>query len=441
LTAAQQRRNSPHMPAPTSADAQPDSGPILVKVGRTIVRIYPRAAERGRQSGFHVSSYATGKRRLIWFTDLQQAKAEAQRIAARMNAGDHLGASMTGKDQSAYLRATELVAPFDLDVGTVCELFAKSAQLVGAENVVAACKAFAKRSPASREHLPLSKAVDDYIASKASKGRSDRHLDDLRSRLARFVTDHPGAALADVSTANLQSWIDKLKREDGNPLSPQSRRNFAVVVGAMLNHHRRRGSIIDNPAVDLEREKVRSTDAIEFWTPDEAEALLRVCPIVALPALAIGLFAGLRTAEIARLRWQDVDLDQRHITVSAENAKTASRRLVPMTDNLLEWLLPFRADPKALVYPEHATTLSKRITEAAEAAGVRRLANGARHSFCTYRTAITGDVARTAAEAGNSVGVQHAHYRGLASADDAARFFGICPVVLDNVVMMPARIA
>ena len=438
MTAAQQRRNSPRMAATSRNNAQPASGPILVTTGRTTVRIYLRAAERGRGAGFYVASYATGKRRLIWFTDLKEAKAEAARIAALTNAGDALGAQMTGKDRSQYLRATELVAPFALDPQTACALFAKAAELVGADNVVAAAKAFAKRSPASQDHLPLSKAVDDYIVSKASKGRSDRHLDDLRSRLSRFVTDHPGAALADVSTSSLQSWIDKLKREDGNPLSPQSRRNFAVVVGAMLNHHRRRGSIIDNPAVDLEREKVRSTDAIEFWTPDEAEALLRVCPIVALPALAIGLFAGLRTAEIAQLRWLDVDLDQRHIAVSAENPKTASRRLVPMTDNLLEWLLPLRGSPKALVYREAATTLPKRITEASRVAGVRRINNGARHSFCSYRTASTGDVARTAAEAGNSVGVQHAHYRGFSNSNDAKRFFAIRPSAQDNVIRLPA---
>ena len=439
MTAAQQRRNSPHMAAPTSADAQPASGPIPVKIGRTTVRIYPRAAERGRQAGFNVASYASGKRRLIWFTDLQQAKAEAQRIGARMNAGDHLGASMTGKDQSQYLRATELVAPFDLDVGTVCELFAKAAQLVGAENVVAACKAFSKRNPASRERLPLRKAADDYIASKETKGRSDRHLGDLRSRLGRFIADHPGTALGDITTGSLQTWLDGLKGTNGQPLAEQTRLNFATVINGLLNHHRRRGNIADNPAGDLERESVRSTAAIEFWTPDEAEALLRACPTVALPALVIALFAGLRTAEVARLRWTDVDLERRHITVSAKNAKTASRRLVPMTDSIIQWLLPLRGGPKARVYPEAATTLPKRITEASRAAGVRRINNGARHSWVTYRVAASGDVARTAIEAGNSVGVIHKHYRGLASPDDAQRFFGIRPTAPDNVLRLPSR--
>ena len=210
MTAAQQRRNSPRMAATSRNNAQPASGPILVTTGRTTVRIYPRAAERGRGAGFYVASYATGKRRLIWFTDLKEAKAEAARIAALTNAGDALGAQMTGKDRSQYLRATELVAPFALDPQTACALFAKAAELVGADNVVAAAKAFAKRSPASQDHLPLSKAVDDYIVSKASKGRSDRHLDDPSSRSAKAhaIKAYPNERVALPAEAHQEPGLD-----------------------------------------------------------------------------------------------------------------------------------------------------------------------------------------------------------------------------------------
>ena len=124
--------------------------------------------------------------------------------------------------------------------------------------------------------------------------------------------------------------------------------------------------------------------------------MLRGCPAVALPALAIGLFCGLRTAEVARLRWEDVDFGQLHVAVRAEDAKTASRRLVPLSDNALDWLLPLRGGPKARVYP-------KRVTEAAQASRVRRIANGARHSWVTYKVAHSGDVARTASEAENAL--------------------------------------
>ena len=61
-----------------------------------------------------------------------------------------------------------------------------------------------------------------------------------------------------------------------------------------------------------------------------------------VPFLAIGAFAGLRHAEIQRLDWSEVRLDEGFIEVKASKAKTASRRLVPILDNLKQWLTPHR---------------------------------------------------------------------------------------------------
>ena len=56
--------------------------------------------------------------------------------------------------------------------------------------------------------------------------------------------------------------------------------------------------------------------------------------------LAIGAFAGLRHAEILRLDWSEIDLAGGLIEVKAAKAKTASRRLVPISANLKKWLAP-----------------------------------------------------------------------------------------------------
>ena len=108
-----------------------EGGPILVTLGRTTVRIYPRAAERGRNPCFKVADYSTGKRRLVSFPSEKDARAEAYRIAARLNAADNAGASMTGEDRSLLLRATELVARHQLDVHAACAIFNEAANPVG----------------------------------------------------------------------------------------------------------------------------------------------------------------------------------------------------------------------------------------------------------------------------------------------------------------------
>jgi integrase len=59
------------------------------------------------------------------------------------------------------------------------------------------------------------------------------------------------------------------------------------------------------------------------------------------PFLAPEAFAGLRMAELQRLEWSEIDLNRGFITVAAHKAKTRQRRLVPIADNLKEWLKPY----------------------------------------------------------------------------------------------------
>ena len=61
-----------------------------------------------------------------------------------------------------------------------------------------------------------------------------------------------------------------------------------------------------------------------------------------VPYLAIGAFAGVRRAELLRLHWSEVDWQSRLIEIKGAKAKTAGRRHVPISENLLVWLLPFR---------------------------------------------------------------------------------------------------
>jgi integrase len=95
-------------------------------------------------------------------------------------------------------------------------------------------------------------------------------------------------------------------------------------------------------------DKTREIDeAISILAIPQAQKLLAACvadsecrPLLA--ATTIGLFAGLRTSELAALDWQDVHLTgkQQFIEVAARKAKTRQRRIVSISDNLSSWLKP-----------------------------------------------------------------------------------------------------
>jgi integrase len=155
--------------------------------------------------------------------------------------------------------------------------------------------------------------------------------------------------------------------------------------------------------------RVGDTEA-EIFTPAEMQKLLAAATAELIPFLALGGFAGFRTAEIGRLDWTAVDFDRRIITIRAGQAKTASRRIVPMSENLAAWLLPHCQSGGAIVSAVEpyrgATALAKRI-------GVRWPQNVLRHSFISYRLALVQNVQQVALEAGNSPAIIFKHYREL----------------------------
>jgi integrase len=140
-----------------------------------------------------------------------------------------------------------------------------------------------------------------------------------------------------------------------------------------------------------------------------------------LALLAIGGFAGLRMAEIKRLDWKAVDLDRRIITLRADQAKTASRRIVPISDNLAAWieLLPREGKVVGRVAPD--------LTKLAEKLGMEWPRNALRHSYISYRLAVVKDAAKVALEAGNSPDIIFKHYRELVTEPEAKEWFSIMP--------------
>src|SRR5438552_14536630 len=146
---------------------------------------------------------------------------------------------------------------------------------------------------------------------------------------------------------------------------------------------------------------------------------------------AIGAFTGLRSAELIRLEWEDVNFVRGHIEVGKGKAKTATRRLVPIQPNLMRWLSPYRARTGLVFASEHAA--SRSIARAKNVIGDWPT-NALRHSYATYRLAQCQDTARVSLEMGNSPQMLFLNYRELADEQDATAWFSIAPTEAANVV-------
>jgi integrase len=204
-----------------------------------------------------------------------------------------------------------------------------------------------------------------------------------------------------------------------------TRNHWLKRVKTLFTYARQRGYLPKHEpsAVEsLKRGKERETD-VGIFEPEQMERPLRAAPLEYIPVLAIGGFAGLRVAEIGRLDWSAVDLNRRIIQLRAGQAKTASRRIIPISDNLAAWLSlvdregPVVPDPKVF---HHVPAWARRLD-------IVWPHNALRHSYISYRIAVVQSAAQVALEAGNSPTIIFRDYRELVTKDEAEKWFGIMP--------------
>ncbi len=145
-----------------------------------------------------------------------------------------------------------------------------------------------------------------------------------------------------------------------------------------------------------------------------------------MATVAIGLFAGLRPAEIGRLTWDEIDLEAKLIEVTAKKSKTRKRRHVTISDNLLAWLLKVKNRCGA-VAPKG--DIDDWLTPLAKTVGIDPWPHDAlRHSFASYHLAYHNNAALTQAQLGHdNQDMLFRNYRELVKPAQAAEYWKIAP--------------
>lgn len=223
----------------------------------------------------------------------------------------------------------------------------------------------------------------------------------------------------------MNEFILGLKNKQGEALSGRTRNNYVESVQVLLEYARKQRYIPrDSTILDELNEWAEEDFDIEIFSPEELKKILACAPAVLVPVLVIGAFSGLRTAEIARLDWSEVNIQGGHIEVKARKAKTRARRLAPIPANLASWLSSL-SKPAEPVWSMSLPYLHQLQRESAAAVGLKWKHNALRHSFISYRVSATNNVSQVALEAGNSPDIIFQHYRELVAPAATSEWFAI----------------
>lgn len=368
--------------------------------------------------GFQIPNSSSGKRKLDSYSTEAKAIEAADTLVKRLSSKQVVAAKMTNNEAASYAAAVEILKPHGVSLPLAAETISECIKTAGdLPAILEAVKFWAQRhKPVTRARV--SEVVEKLLIVKRKARSSKRNLQDLKNRLERFSNDFQKDC-CDVSTSEIQNWLDELD------LSNRSKINYRRTIHTLFAFAEKRGFAADNPATATEVGKADEV-SIEIYTPAEIQKLLKAAPSEFLPVIVLGAFAGLRSAEIERLNWEDLSFDDSHVVVGKDKAKTASRRVVPIWDNCAEWLAQYQnCTGKIWVSGESKFHKMQRLI--AEGAGVPWKSNALRHSYASYRFAQTSDAGKVAGELGNTASVIHKHYRALVSTKEAEKWFSIRP--------------
>ncbi len=287
-------------------------------------------------------------------------------------------------------------------------------------SLLEAANYYLKHVVAFREAPTVEVIIKKLLAETEAAGRREKTLVDLQYRLGRFARSFAGRKLADITLPELQEWL-------ADPsLSARSRINFSVKVSQLYRYAIRHAWTETNLVERITRPDPEDGEP-GILTVDQCASLLEQAEkFDLLPYVALGLFAGLRSAELMRLQWPAVKLVDRAVIVGSEVAKKRSRRVVEISDTLAEWLAPYSKLTGNVTNPEN---FRKRMFALRREAGIKEWpANCLRHSFGSYHLAMFGDAVRTAAQMGHrDVGVLHVSYKALVTRNEAERYWKLRP--------------
>jgi integrase len=410
--------------------------PIEIKQGSVCVRIYEAKFHKaGREYvNYTVSFWQSKKRVRESFASLETAIRQARERAIQLDNSNLPVLSLKAEAGAAYHRAIQLLSPCGVPLEVAAGQFAEAHKILGGGSLIEAAKLAVKAQQGIKPNVTLAETIAELLKDREVNGAGAHHLRVLRGMLARFRDAFPQARIAAVDGVLIKGFLDGL---DG--VSGRTRNNYRSVIGGLFHFAKFRRYVQQDHESTAHIAKYRELPGrIEIYSPTEIDLLLNAARPELVPFLAIGAFAGIRHAEIVRLDWKDISLRERHITVQAENAKTASRRIVPITDNLAQWLAPFEKllGPVCGQLKVNHLIAKLKKNKTLRQAGFQWKQNALRHSFISYRIAELKDVARVALEAGNSPAMIFRHYRELVTAETARAWFAVQPTTERNIVAL-----
>ncbi|NDE16407.1 hypothetical protein EBZ80_15895 [bacterium] len=364
------------------------------------VKIYRQLNGRTR---FYVTwPGETGRHRAV-FDDEAAAHQRAEEIIEDFHRGVSLRNKITAAQAARINEYNRLLSEHNVSMADAVRFFVSHLE---------------KRVKTKKDALD---AVKKFLAGFEEQSSRNRDYSTVRSICMRFGRAF-GKTLDAITLEELDSYlrsVSKVGRTRNNHLGTLKR----------FFHWAQKWGYVEPGEMEIDKinEFKEGPIQIDIFSPHEMRELLANANEDILPALVIGAFAGVRTAEIGRMRWEDINLEERVIMLDSSKTKTRRRRMPLICDNLAAWLEKLKGDKTGLVRCGQ-TKFHRDRTALCEKTGIKWKDNGLRKSYISYRMAQPdADGQKVSKQCGNSADMIEEYYKGLVTPSAASEWFSILP--------------
>lgn len=370
----------------------------------TIANMDVRIGKSGNvRCPFEVRFYELGKLRRKRF----KSKGDAALFATELQKEQFLpdDFKISADERIVFKNIKDVCAAVNLPLAEICPILRKYAPT----RAVCGCE--------------WSKAFDAYIDDLYKRGARPASITFFKGQISLFYRRVQPVDIKDVDVAGAERYLAAIASPEHAKRALRAFYNFCIS----------QKWVADNPfAVAKIPKMLKEVAQPAVLSVADTARFLAALPSDWRVAAAIMAFAGVRPAEIipinaaAVLRFGDIDFDAKKITIRAEVSKVRRARvLTNLPRNLWVWLDAARGcDAVANVAPGNYDCWRR----AKSATGVKLPKDVLRHSFASYGYHYLG-AERTVEILGHigGFGVFAKHYKGLANAADAKKYFAILP--------------
>jgi integrase len=178
----------------------------------------------------------------------------------------------------------------------------------------------------SGQSLLFSELLDDALEhSRAENG--ERSTQELQLKIERLRPEWGSRKVKDISKQEVVRWLqaEMVNRKWTVATLNRWQACFSLVFRVGIDNEK----IAVNPAARIRR-KSEDNQRVRYLTEDEQgriEAVLRTRCRHYQHAFTVSLHTGLRASEQWNLRWEDIDLDRKTLTVRKQKSKKGERHI------------------------------------------------------------------------------------------------------------------